>query len=207
MPIRAKGPRLYLRRGDKGRPGTWVIRDGERSVRTGISVGERGEAEQRLASYIAEKYRPSRTRARHPDAIQVADVLNIYLTDRAPEAARPHEVAQRVKALALYFGTRMLGDINARMCREYVTARGSIQAAKRELEDLRAAVNYHRREGLCDGIVEIAIPPKSAPRDRWLTRDEAARLIRAAWRYREVQKGHATGRRSRRSCPRRAATW
>jgi integrase len=39
--------------------------------------------------------------------------------------------------------------------------------------------------------------PAPVGRDRWLTRSEAARLIRSAWRYREVQKGKSTGRRSR----------
>lgn len=34
-------------------------------------------------------------------------------------------------------------------------------------------------------------------RERWLTRSEAAGLIWAAYWYQEVQKGHATGRRSR----------
>jgi integrase len=33
--------------------------------------------------------------------------------------------------------------------------------------------------------------------DRWLTRSEAARLILAAWRYREKQNGKPTGRQSR----------
>lgn len=40
-------------------------------------------------------------------------------------------------------------------------------------------------------------PPRAPPRERWLTRDEAARLIRAAWRYREAQKGVKTERASR----------
>jgi integrase len=37
----------------------------------------------------------------------------------------------------------------------------------------------------------------SPARERWLTREEAARLLWAAWRYREIQKGKPTGRRSR----------
>ena len=41
------------------------------------------------------------------------------------------------------------------------------------------------------------MPEKETPRDRWLIRSEAARLIRQAWRYREIQKGHPTGQRSR----------
>jgi integrase len=70
--------------------------------------------------------------------------------------------------------------------------------ARRELEDLRAAVRYHRREGLTDAVIDIPLPERSKPRERWLTRSEAARLIWHLWRYREVQKGHETGRRSRR---------
>ena len=49
--------------------------------------------------------------------------------------------------------------------------------ARRELEDLRAAINHHRREGLCNAIVDVVLPPKSQLAERWLTRSEAARLI------------------------------
>jgi integrase len=38
--------------------------------------------------------------------------------------------------------------------------------------------------------VRVALPPKGAPRDRWLTRTEAARLLWACWRYRETQTVH-----------------
>ena len=51
---------------------------------------------------------------------------------------------------------------------------------------------------LSRSTIAIALPDKSESRERWLTRDEAARLIRAAWRYREVQKGVETERHSRR---------
>ena len=37
-------------------------------------------------------------------------------------------------------------------------------------ETLRAAINHHAKENLHHGIVRIALPPKGAPRDRWLTR-------------------------------------
>jgi hypothetical protein len=49
--------------------------------------------------------------------------------------------------------------------------------SKAELEDLRAGINHHRREGLCNKIVEVVLPPERPPRERWLTRPEAARLI------------------------------
>jgi integrase len=44
--------------------------------------------------------------------------------------------------------------------------------------------------------VEVVLPPERPARERWLTRSEAARLILAAWRYREIQKGKPTDRRS-----------
>jgi len=61
-----------------------------------------------------------------------------------------------------------------------------------------ACSNLHRKEGLCSEIVGVALPEKAQARDRWLTRKEAAAMIWAAWRYREVQKGKQTGRYSRR---------
>jgi integrase len=36
----------------------------------------------------------------------------------------------------------------------------------------------------------VTLPQKGPPRDRWLTRDEAAKLIWACWRYREKQTVH-----------------
>jgi hypothetical protein len=91
----------------------------------------------------------------------------------------------------------MLGDVNGELCRAYVRERGRQFAARRELEELRAAINYHHSEGLCQAIVAVVLPPKSEPRGRWLSRGEAARLIWSAWRYREIQKGYPTGRRAR----------
>jgi integrase len=206
MPQHHKGPRLWAQPSFKGtdgrkREGVWVIRDGAAKRSTGIRVTNRRkappEAEQALADYIAEKYRPSRERGRGATAIPVADVINIYLTDKAPTQARPEEVAQRAIPLLKFWTGKTLADVNGRNCRAYVTWRAK-KVARRELEDLRAAIKYHRAEGLCNEIVEVVLPERSPPRERWLTRSEAARLIWAAWRYRETQKGHMTGRYSRR---------
>jgi len=66
------------------------------------------------------------------------------------------------------------------------------------LEELRAAINHHRKEGYCDKIVSVVLPERNEGRTRWLTRKEAARLIWRAWRFRETQQGEATDRRTRR---------
>jgi hypothetical protein len=48
---------------------------------------------------------------------------------------------------------------------------------------------------------EPVLPAAAPARERWLTRAEAAALLRAAWRYREVQKG----KRTRKTCHCQAA--
>jgi integrase len=194
---RHKGARLYLRRGKDPQKDVWIIRDSSKQVRTGRGYGERREAEDQLKQYIANKYQPSRQSARDPASVSVADVLNIYAKDVGPTVRRPGELGQRILALLSFFQTRTRNEVNGSLCRDYVAGRGSASMARRELEDLRAAINHQRKEGLCNAIVEVTLPPRSQSRERWLTRDEAAKMIRAAWRYREVQKGSKTQRRTR----------
>jgi integrase len=197
MPTPSKGARLYLRPGDGERAPKWVILDGGRRIGLGLAAGERAEAEKRVADYLAEKHRPSRERGLDPASIPVADVLSIYLADAASRIADTDKLVWRMEALARFFGTMTLAEINGPLCRSYGAKRGSAANARRELEDLRAAINHHRREGLCDRIVEVVLPPKAPPRDRWLTRDEVARLLRTAWRYREPFRGVSTAKRPR----------
>jgi integrase len=154
-----------------------------------------------------------RGRDRHPAEILVLDVLNVYLTDVAPKHSRPEETKQRILTLADFWQDRVLADVNGKLCREYVAwrtkqfrrscrpdqtghpaSRVTKAAARRELEDLRAAINHHRQEGLCSEIVSVVLPEKSAGRDVWLTRSEAARLIRAAWRAKQVMRDGVTKR-------------
>lgn len=124
-------------------------------------------------------------------------MIDLYAREKAPKTSRPTETAGRLEKVLAYFGRRKLADVNGALCRAYVKHRGSEQAARRELEDLRAAINYHRKEGQCTEIISVVLPEKAESRDVWLTRQEAARMIRAAWRYRETQKGVKTDRASR----------
>src|SRR5262249_47918367 len=129
----AKGARLWLRPEKRSADGTlreravWVIRDGLRKISTGRPAQDREGAERALGDYLASKYQPNRGRKRHPTEILIADVLAIYLTDVAPQRARAKTGNP----------PRMVSEA----------------AARRELEDLRAAINHHRREGYCSEIV------------------------------------------------------
>jgi hypothetical protein len=103
-----------------------------------------------------------------------------------PEATKgprsSSETAHRLAALAEYWGDRPLSAVNGKTCRDYVEHAGSAAAARRHLEDFRAVIIHHRREGFCSEVIEVVLPEKSPPRERWSTRSEAARLLWACWR-------------------------
>jgi integrase len=204
MPRRAKGARLWLRpeghdkRTGKTVPATWIIRDGSRAVRTGCAATEIGRAEERLAAYIAGRHKAPRASDRDPDQVFVSDVLNIYDDDRIDKQSRPQETRARIERLTPFWGKKLLSEVTGRTCRAYIASRSSEQAARRELEDLRAAIRHHKKEGLCSQVVDVVLPPKALPRERWLSRKEAAALIWAAYSFREKQKDKPTKRRSRR---------
>lgn len=205
MPRQGKGPRLWLRPARRGAGGRithaagWVIRDGSRQVGTGCGQDRLADAERQLAEYIATKHVTAATKGeRRPAQIPVADILFVYARDVVGRHARPREAMARLERLIDAIGDRMLADVNGSLCRAYAEERGSAAAARRELEDLRAAINHYHAEGLCSAVVKVTLPARRPSRERWLSRSEAARLLWAAWRYHEQQKGRPTDRTSRR---------
>ena len=192
-----KGARLWLRLERRNAAGSithkceWVVRDGSRIVRTGFGPADRELAEKRLQTYLTEKYKPAR-HIRDPLNIPVADVITIYLDEIGSTTSRPRELVGRMKKIMAFFSGKFIGQINGKMCRDYADQRSTPSAARRELEDLRAAIRYHHREGYATNETKIVLPQKRPSRDRWLTRSEAAQLLWTAWRLKEVQTGKET---------------
>jgi integrase len=191
----SKGPRLYLRhaRPDIGRSAVWLIRDGSHDIATGCigspAKGPPAAAQQALADYIANKYRPPR-KTREIEQIDVADVLAIYLDDCGDRQANRNKFEARIARLNSFWGGRMLSDISTATCKEYAQSRGKFGGARRDLEDLRAAIGHHASENLHRSIVNVWLPPKGQARDRWLTRSEVARLLRVCRKTPETQIRH-----------------
>ncbi len=200
MPRRSKGARLWLepaRRDSKGRiirRAVYVIRDGSIKRSTGFGEGEIDKAQRALAEFQVAHYSAPRDPDRDAGSVKVADVISIYAEDVAPKHARPRETGARLEHLLDFFGTRTLLNVNKRTCAAYVAHRGSETAARRELEDLRAAIRYHWENGYCMALTPVVLPDRSEGRDRWLTRCEAARLLWGAWRLRQPQHGRITER-------------
>ena len=84
--------------------------------------------------------------------------------------------------------------MNKATCAAYVKHRSGKAIARRELEDLRAAVRYHWEAGLCSALTPVVLPDRGEGRERWLTRKEAALLLRTARRMRQRQFGKRTDR-------------
>lgn len=193
MPRPAKGARLWLRPARRDASGrithaaTWIILDGGRQRVTGFGADAREEAERALAEHIAAKYEAPR-RGRDLTEIPLTDVIHIYLKDVVPGQARPKPAAERCTRLLMWWNGKTLADVTAATCAAYVAGRGNTGGARRDLEDLRAAIGHHAKEGLHRGEVRVSLPAKGAPRERWLTRDEAAALLWACWRAREQQR-------------------
>jgi hypothetical protein len=165
----------------------------QESLRARLKAAKGGRRRPRKVYHLEV---PPPHRIRDIEDIDVADVLAIYHAHREAiyaERGSPQteitEFADRIGRLNDFFGGKMLAEVNAQSCGHYVRARGRPGGVRRDLEDLRAAIN-HAREGLHRGVVRVALPTKGPGRDRWLSRNEAAALLWACWRYREVQTRH-----------------
>ena len=111
----------------------------------------------------------------------MTDVLNRYLQERGPKVAAPGRIAYAVLALTDFFEGNTVADVTPQTCGRYVEKRGrSKGTVRRELGVLRAAINYAHKCGRITRPVAVELPERPEPRDRWLTRTEAAHLIRAA---------------------------
>jgi integrase len=195
MPTLRKSARLWLRPARQDGTGriiakaVYIILDSGKHYPTGCFAGEAERAERKLAEYIVAKYQPPR-KGRSIEDIFVADVLSIYVDDCGPRQRNRGKFDERIARLNEFWGAKRLSEVSAATCRAYAAHRGNQGGARRDLEDLRAAINHHADEGLHREIIKVTLPEKGPPRERWLTRSEAAKLLWMCWRHRELQLRH-----------------
>lgn len=175
MPRPAEPPRLYLRK--DGSQSVWIIRDRNRDRRTGCVESDRAGAEKRLADYLSEKHQARPAKGGKSDTVSLAEVMRVYAMEHAPTTAKPKLIGEHIAGLIDYWGARKVSEIKGATCREFAKAK-TPSMARRELETLRAAVNYFHREYGLDPVPAFTMPAKHRARERWLTRSEAAALLR-----------------------------
>lgn len=189
MPRKRLPARLYQRPDT----GEWIIRDGNVTRRTGCGAGERAGAEAALQAYLASRPVARPRGPSHPHQLTVGAVLALYATDKGPNVIGKETLALAVERLAGFWGDLTCDAVRGSTCRAYEAHRATPRpvasgrmskagpaTVRRELGVLQAALNYAHEEGLLLYPVKATLSAEGEPRDRWLTRDEAARLIRAA---------------------------
>ncbi|WP_371743851.1 site-specific integrase [Mangrovicoccus sp. HB161399] len=113
-------------------------------------------------------------------------------------------IAYAIVPLVQYFGDLTLSAVTRETCRGYGRSRTKVTkrdpktkepletaplgvgTIRKELGVLAAAISYCKEEGRVVNPPKVHLPEKPEPKDRWLTRSEAARLLRAAWRNPEA---------------------
>lgn len=112
----------------------------------------------------------------------VADLWPLYLQDRQ---GRPAERNMRSTGnfLLPHFGALRPEQIETNDCRAYHASRlaagKSVGTIWTELGHLRIVLNWAAKRRLIERAPHIELPPKPAPRDRYLTRAEITRLLAA----------------------------
>lgn len=124
-----------------------------------------------------------------PTGKQIREAKRLGLPIPDPELvqvsghADSSKTANRISFLKAFWSGKTLSEVTGETCREYATQRGSDSAARRELEDFRAAIKHHLKEGLHDRIISVVMPAPGLARVRFLDRKEAARIIMCAWHH------------------------
>lgn len=184
-----QGAKLVERNG-KG----WFVQfyDETAGITRRISAGtrDRGEADSFLARW---KKQPRRRREgqpveptgpRYPAELSIAKALALYAEGHGGEIKTADRMGYAIKRLIEWWKDRCVDAVLPISCAKYRDARiaagAAVATAGRELIVLRAALNWAEHNGILTKAPFVKVPPKQPGKDRWLTRDEAARLLWAA---------------------------
>jgi hypothetical protein len=184
----AREPRLIL-----AAPGTrapvWYIHwnDGEKQRKRSTATGDRREADEIFAQWLLDRKTRDRgqsLRASYPHEVAIADVLADFIEQRSQDIRFPERHLYAIRRLSEWWADHSVDAITLDTCRAYGDARTGqgIKPATviKELSVLRAALKWAKRRGRLITIPEIDTPPKPPGKERFLTRQEAARLLWAA---------------------------
>ena len=159
----------------------WYIRDGKDN-RKSTREEDRGRASAVLARYIEDK----KTAPAGGVGVTFGDVLDAYAEKRRTLNEETffkkwQYLINRIKARD---GWRPIEEITAEWGEQFAEERlrdVDGPTVRQDLASVAAAFNVARRARLIDlPAPEFNLPPPSAPRDDYLLRDEAERLIEAA---------------------------
>jgi integrase len=176
-----RGSRFYVRWWQDGR---WQ--------RVSTGTADRRQAAVWLAQFVAGRGTPA-----PPEQPTIAMILDGYLVDRRPVVRAYDTLEVAAKVLRRHLGDLQPDHLTKERARFYARQRraeghmvGPATARRkkptsdgtviRELVTLRAALKWAHGERWIGSVPQFEVPRQPAPRDRWLTREEADRLLASA---------------------------
>lgn len=160
----------------------WVARwfEGGRKREHILGPGSKQEAEERIVAFRKEQEAAAKGK-REPEHYPIAHALANYAREHAPSKASRMTISYNIDALSPFFGEMMVSEITREACKKYAKMRGKKAGTiARELTTLGAALRHDVKEGRLTSAPFIEQPKQAPPKDRWLTKQEAAALLRAA---------------------------
>jgi integrase len=149
---------------------------GRRTHRLSTRTNDKVAARKFLAQFAALQDAP-------PETFTVSDLCDAYLKDREedPSVHYPKAIANSLRHVKDHLGSLPPSMISPMSVKTYVTQRRkekvSDSTISKELRFLRQAMKYGKRYSWIDDEPTISIPGEGHPRDRFLTREEFARLF------------------------------
>jgi integrase len=174
----------------------WIIRDGDKDIGTGCYEPDRAGAEKALAAYILKKHDPRQAlKNNDPNTIKIVDVCSMeiqYIAKRNIGQVYKNQLISAIQRIGNWFADYTIGDLDGALQERYAEERlvNTGASAYRDLKLLQAAINrcVKKTKGGIQAKFSATLPDAPNSRERYLTRDEAARLLSTAWRYRKKTK-------------------
>jgi integrase len=143
-----------------------VLVHGQPRLRVSLGTDDRGVAEARARAVWSAMTTPKSDR--------VSDLWAAYVVDRKAEGVPTSDHKRCWKHLEPHFGYKLGDQISKDDCRTYLLSRKAAPSTiRQELTLLRACLNMRYGRGQS----RIILPPPSAPRERFLTKEEVRTLL------------------------------
>lgn len=147
--------------------------DGAQRIRRSLGTDDPGLARTRLGEYIHQIEAGKRL-----ETATVGQIVDAYL--KQSEAIGLSIMHYNWKAARSTFEHLRPAHITKDVCKRYAAERGATVkpgTIRKELGVVRNALSWARRESWIAAAPHIEMPPAPPPRNRRLTREEAARLL------------------------------
>ncbi|MBY0509210.1 MAG: site-specific integrase [Rhodospirillaceae bacterium] len=204
MPRPNRGYQLgfYTPRGYQEKQWTiyWYEKGTQREHATGLTDSAAiEEAEAARAALQVARSRPVGPLS--PERMTIRQALDYYGAEHGPQTSDPARIGHAIDALISFWGDSPISAVRGETCRAYMRQRKrqpgnnkpnskpiAPATIRKELGTLNAAFKHCHREGYLTSYPGVWLPEKTPGRERWLTRNELAALIRAARREPKARK-------------------